>query len=101
CRYGAVSLSESPRHPREHLDRSGTVYHVFLEWEHIHRLLRQSQRSSLVAKTHVNQSEISDEEIVIRLFFDESFQLAARLLPSFVGGGMIAADFLCPAQPET
>ena len=35
--------------------------------------------------------------IVFRLFFEERFQFAARLSPSFLGGGMVAGDFLRPA----
>ena len=35
--------------------------------------------------------------IIFRLFFEERFQFAARLSPSFLGGGMVAGDFLRPA----
>ena len=35
--------------------------------------------------------------IIFRLFFEERFQFAARLSPTFLGGGMVAGDFLRPA----
>ena len=57
----------------------------------------QSQRGGFVAETHIGQREIANEEIIFRLFFEERFQFAARLPPTFLGGGMIAGDFLRPA----
>jgi hypothetical protein len=40
---------------------------------------------------------MSNEVIIFRLFFEESFQFAARLSPTSLGGGMVAGDFLRPA----
>jgi hypothetical protein len=34
--------------------------------------------------------------MIFRLFFEKRFQFAARLSPAFLGGGMIAGDFLRP-----
>ena len=36
---------------------------------------------------HVGQREIFHELMVFRLFFEERLQFAARLSPSFLGGG--------------
>ena len=62
-----------------------------------HRLLGQSERGGFVTKAHIGQREISNEQIIFRLFFEERFQFAARLSPTFLGGGMVAGDFLRPA----
>jgi hypothetical protein len=37
-----------------------------------------------------------NQPTIFRLFFQERFQFAARLSPTFLGGGMIAGDFLRP-----
>jgi hypothetical protein len=50
-----------------------------------------SPRPILVSARSANEAEI------FRLFFEERFQFAARLSPTFLGGGMIAGDFLRPA----
>ena len=84
------------RHPCEDLDRSGTSYRVFLDRIRGHGPFRQSQRSGFVTKAHIGQREISNQEIIFRLFFEERFQFAARLSPTFLGGGMVAGDFLRP-----
>ena len=57
----------------------------------------KSECGGFVTKTHIDQREISNEDIIFRLFFEERFQFAARLSPTFLGGGMVAGDFLCPA----
>ena len=57
----------------------------------------QSQRGGFVTETHIGQREISNKAIIFRLFFEERFQFAARLSPTFLGSGMIAGDFLRPA----
>src|SRR5690349_13180600 len=57
---------------------------------------RQGECRCFVSKPHVNQSQISDEEIVIGLFFEKGFQFDARLFPSFLCSGMVAANGLCP-----
>ena len=59
--------------------------------------LDQSERGGFVTKAHIGQREISNENTIFRLFFEERFQFAARLSPTFLGGGMIAGDFLRPA----
>jgi hypothetical protein len=59
--------------------------------------LGQSQRGGFVTETHIGQCEIANEAIIFRLFFEKRFQFAARLSPTFLGGGMIAGDFLRPA----
>jgi hypothetical protein len=38
--------------------------------------------------------------IISRLFSEERFQFVARLSPTFLGCGLIAGDFLRPAQVE-
>ena len=76
---------------------TGPVYRVFLDRIHGHGPFRQSQRGGFVTKTHIGQREIANEDIIFRLFFEERFQFAARLSPTFLGGGMIAGDFLRPA----
>ena len=96
----AMARSGSPmlrRHPGEDLDRNGTIHRVFLDRIHGHRPLRQSECGGLVTEAHIGQREISNEAIIFRLFFEERFQFAARLSPTFLGGGMIAGDFLRPA----
>ena len=85
------------RHPGEDLDRTGTIYGVFLDRIRGHGPFRQSQRGGFVTKAHIGQREISNETIIFRLFFEKRFQFAARLSPSFLGGGMVAGDFLRPA----
>ena len=62
-----------------------------------HGAFRQSQRGGLVTEAHIGQREIANEEIIFRLFFEERFQLAAGLPPTFLGGGMVARNFLRPA----
>ena len=57
----------------------------------------QSQRGGFVAKTHIGQREIANQVIIFRLFFEERFQFAARLSPTFLGGGIVAGHFLRPA----
>ena len=84
-------------HASKDLDRNGTVHRVFLNREGSHRLLGQSERSGFVTKAHIGQREITNEQIIFRLFFEKRFQFAARLPPTFLGGGMVASDFLRPA----
>ena len=62
-----------------------------------HGPFRQSQRGGFVTKAHIDQREISHEAIIFRLFFEERFQFASRLSPTFLGGGMVAGDLLRPA----
>ena len=76
---------------------SGTNTGVFLDWEHGHRLLGQSERGGFVTKAHIGQREIANQEIIFWLFLEKRFQFAARLSPTFLRGGMVAGDFLRPA----
>ena len=62
-----------------------------------HRFLDESERGGLVTETHIGQREIANEAIIFRLFFEERFQLSPRLSPSFLGGGVVAGNFLRPA----
>ena len=57
----------------------------------------QSEGGGLVTKTHIGQREIANKTKIFRLFFEKRFQFAARLSPTFLGGGMVAGDFLRPA----
>ena len=57
----------------------------------------KSERRGFVSKAHIDQRQISDEDIVIRLFLEERFQFDARLPPTFLGSGMVARHVLCPA----
>ena len=75
------------------------------EWDQLSRPSRSdsrrwpfqhSQRGGLVTQTHIGQSEIANEAIIVRLFFEERFQFAARLSPTFLSGGMVAGNFLRP-----
>src|SRR5207248_7865711 len=75
----------------------GPVVASLLDRIHGHGLFDQSQRGGFVAKAHIGQREVSNEAIVFRLFFEERFQFAARLSPTFLGGGMVTGDFLRPA----
>ncbi len=59
--------------------------------------LDESERGGFVTKAHIGQREIANEAIIFRLFFEKRFQFAARLSPTFLGGGMVAGDFLRPA----
>ena len=84
--------------PPERGSRSERHRHrVFLDRDRGHGPFRQSQRRGFVTKAHIGQREISNETIIFRLFFEERFQFAARLSPTFLGGGMVAGDFLRPA----
>ena len=62
-----------------------------------HRPFGQSQCGGFVTETHIGQREIANQARIFRLFFEERFQFAARLSPTFLGGGMVAGDFLRPA----
>ena len=57
----------------------------------------RANAAALSPRAHIGQREITDERVIFRLFFEERFQFAARLSPTFLGGGMVAGDFLRPA----
>ena len=78
---------ELHRDRRARLSRAGFAAIAFLD---------ESQRSGLVTETHTGQGEITNELIIFRLFFEKRFQFAARLSPTFLGGGVVAGDFLRP-----
>src|SRR5205823_13774287 len=66
---------------------------------HLHSfflMLPRPPRSTLFPYTTLFRSEA----IIFRLFFEERFQFAARLSPTFLGDGMVAGNFLRPAQPK-
>src|SRR5947209_71040 len=65
----------------------------------IEHRIEPCQRGGLVLEAHIGQREISDEEIFFRLFFEARFQFAARLPPTFLGGGMVADDLFRPTYP--
>ena len=62
-----------------------------------HRPLGKFECGGFVTETHIGQREIVNESTIFRLFFEERFQFATRLSPIFLGGGIIAGDFLRPA----
>src|SRR5438445_3159296 len=62
-----------------------------------YRLLDEREGRSLVTKAHIGQCEIAKKTKIFRLVFEERFQFAARLSPTFLGSGMIAGDVLRPA----
>jgi hypothetical protein len=85
------------RYSREDLYWNGTKHGVFLDRIYNHSPFDQSQRSGFVTEPHIGQREISNQAIIFRLFFEEKFQFAACPSPTFLGGGMVAGDFLRPA----
>ena len=97
----AMARSGSPmlrRHSGEDLDRNGTIYtRLSRSGSRPSRARPELERGGFVTEAHIGQREISNEDIIFRLFFEERFQFAARLSPTFLGGGMIAGDFLRPA----
>src|SRR5205823_6542142 len=94
---GTVGLSYLRRHPGEELDLLGIIQSVFLDRSRGHSLLGQSQRRGFIPEAHVTEREIPNKAIIFRLFFEQRFQFAARLAPTFLGGGMVARDLLRPA----
>ncbi|MBA3830288.1 MAG: hypothetical protein H0X34_00035 [Chthoniobacterales bacterium] len=94
---GAVGLSELRRHSGEDLDGSGPIKGIALDWHRGHRPLRESECGRFITETHLRQGEIVKEIVIIRLFFEERFRIAARLAPTFLGGGLVADDGLGPA----
>jgi hypothetical protein len=93
----AMARSGSPicaATPGQDLDRNGTSHRVFFDRQRGHGPFRQSQRGGFVARAHIGKREISNEEIIVRLFFEKRFQFAARLAPACLGGGMVAGDGL-------
>ena len=84
----AMARSGSPMrrgHPCEDLDRSGTSQGVFLDRIRGHGPFRQSQRGGLVTETHIGQREIANEEIIFRLFFEETIPVRGAPVANFPG----------------
>jgi hypothetical protein len=79
------------------LDRNGTSHRVFLDRDRGHSPLDELERGGFITETDTDQREIFNEAKIFRLFFEERFQFAARLTPTFLGSGMIAGDFLRPS----
>ena len=84
------------RHPREDFDRHWTIHGIFFNWSRRDCAFGQSQSSGFVTKAHVGQREIPNQGIIIRLFFQERFQFAARLPPTFLCSAMVAGEVLRP-----
>ena len=80
----AMARSGSPMRAatRARIRSDGTSQGVFLDWIRGHGPFRQSQSGGLVTETHIGQREIANEDIIVRLFFKERFQLVTRLPPS-------------------
>ena len=60
----------------------------------------QREGSGFVTKAHRDQREIIKKRPIFWLFFEKGFQFGAGLSPTFLSGGVIAGDFLRPAQPK-
>src|SRR5262249_27202883 len=93
----AIGFPHLRRHPSENLDRGGTKRGIFLDRDGGHSSLRQRQCGGFVAQAHVGKREISNEEIIVRLFFEKRFQFAASLPPAFPSCDRVARNFLRPA----
>src|SRR5882724_244487 len=96
-RDSAVRLSCLCYHADEELERSRTVERIFLKRARGRGFLGESQCSGLVTESNIGKGHITDELVIIRLFFEKRFQFVARLSPTFLGGGVLAAHFLRPA----
>src|SRR5204863_1762 len=70
---------------------------IFLDRDHGHRSLDQFECGGFVPKAHTRQREMPHEAKIFRLFFQKRFEFAARQSPTFLSGGMIAGDVLCPS----
>jgi hypothetical protein len=66
--------------------RSGTLHRVFLDRIGGDGAFSQSQRGGFVTEAQIGQREISDEDIIFQVFFEERFQFAARLSPPQMTG---------------
>ena len=98
-----MARSGSPcarRHPGEVLDRAEDPSRgSFSIGFGGHGPFRQSQRGGFVAETHIGQREIVQSAArIFRLFFEERFQFAARLSPTFLRGSMVTGDVLRDEQ---
>ena len=76
---------------------AGPSHRVLLDRDHCHDAFIESKRGGFVAQEDVRQYEITNQLPVFRLILEQRFQLAGRLAPTFMCGGMITGDFLRPA----
>ena len=53
--------------------------------------------AALLPRPISTKREVVHEIVIFRLLLEETFQFALSVPPAFLGGGMIAADLLCPA----
>ena len=77
-----------------------TPHGVVLDGDRSRGSFSQSQRGGFVTKTHIAQREIPHQLIILWLFFEERFQFAARLSPSFLGR-IFAGDGSCQSSKRT
>ena len=56
-----------------------------------------ASRGGFVTQTDAGEREICHQIIILRLLFEKGLQFAARLLPGFMGGSVIARKILRPA----
>ena len=97
-------LDEFPhlrRDSGEYLDRRWARDRVFLDRHYRYGAFCQSQCRGFITKTCIDQRQISNENNILRLFLETSFQFAACMSPTFLGGSMVTADFLHPAEQKT
>ena len=95
-----IARSASPMRAaitRKNIERPGTSQRVFFDRHHGDCALGQSRCSGVIAKSHICKCEISHQNNIFRLFFEERFQLSASLTPTFARTVVIATNFLCPA----
>ena len=85
------------RHARTDFDRTWTGHCVLRERIQGDTALGESYSGGLVAQRGANEGKIPNQDMVIGLFIQQTFQLAPRLSPALLRGRVIAADFLSPA----
>src|SRR5438034_5938716 len=73
-RDSAVRLSCLCYHADEELERSRTVERIFLKRARGRGFLGESQCSGLVTESNIGKGHITDELVIIRLFFEKRFQ---------------------------
>src|SRR5262249_10499714 len=81
------------------LDRFRTIERILLHWNRRYRFVDVRECSSLIAKRRTDQRETFKQHKVFWLFLNKRLQFASRLAITLDSGGMIARDFLRPAQP--
>ena len=78
----------------------GPVSASFSIGHHLYRALGQSQRSIVVTKSHICKCEISHQNNIFRLFFEERFQLGASLTPTFARSVVITTTSCAQANQK-